>query len=125
MTVCYADKRGIMGSRKVDVHAHIIIYGAQDKCQSTTCPSNQECINPTWNTAKCSCHTHCHGDEDKVCGTNMMTYKNKCELEKAACESGDKFSYAHHGMCEGKKITLQVLLLSSPSLSSASDIWPL
>ena len=36
-------------------------------------------------------------------GTNMMTYKNRCELEKAACESGGKFDYAHHGPCEGKK----------------------
>ena len=68
MTVCYADKRGIMGRRKVEVQAHIIVYGAQDKCQSLTCGLYQECLHPTWDTVKCGCHTHCHGDEDKVCG---------------------------------------------------------
>ena len=32
----------------------------------------------------------------------MVNYMNRCELEKAICESGNKFQYAHHGVCEGK-----------------------
>lgn len=41
----------------------------------------------------------------------MMTYKNRCELEKAICESGNKFQYAHHGPCEGMLLFRLSLLL--------------
>uniref|UniRef100_A0A7M5XJW8 EGF-like domain-containing protein n=2 Tax=Clytia hemisphaerica TaxID=252671 RepID=A0A7M5XJW8_9CNID len=102
-TVCYADKRGISDKRKVAIEAHIIIYGKQDTCQAVqpTCGAYQECVyDSVTGAAKCGCHTHCHDDEEKACGTNMMTYKNRCELEKAACEAGGKFEYAHHGPCE-------------------------
>ena len=48
----------------------------------------------------------------------MMTYKNRCELEKAQCESGNKFQYAHHGECEGKKNNASTLYIVA---SLASD----
>jgi len=37
-----------------------------------------------------------------VCGTNMKAYKNRCELDKAACEAGNTFEYAHYGPCQSK-----------------------
>ena len=71
-TICYADKRGIMGVRKVAVEAHIIIYGKQDTCQGVQCGLYQECVyNPLTGAGQCGCHTHCHEKEDKVCGKSI------------------------------------------------------
>ena len=40
----------------------------------------------------------------------MVTYKNKCELERVACNGGNKFGYAHKGECESKLNRNHVML---------------
>jgi len=100
MTVCYQDRRGLAGRRKVDVEIQYLVFGYQDGCQTRTCPRYRECIHPTWNTVDCGCITKCPTDKDEVCGSDMVTYDNKCLLEKAACESKSGVYYSHPGKCE-------------------------
>ena len=75
---------------------------ARDQCENEKCPENKECIHPTYDSIACGCSRECADNVEYACGTNMMTYKNKCYLEKEACESDNSFSYAHPGKCESK-----------------------
>ena len=75
---------------------------ARDQCENEKCPENKECIHPTYDSVACGCSRECPDNVEYACGTNMMTYKNKCYLEKEACESDNSFSYAHPGKCESR-----------------------
>ena len=74
----------------------------RDQCENEKGPENKECIHPTYDSIACGCSRECPDSVEYACGTNMMTYKNKCYLEKEACESDNSFSYAHPGKCESK-----------------------
>jgi len=100
MTVCYNDRRGLAGRRKVDVEVQFIIYGHQDGCQNQNCERYRECTHPTWNTVSCGCIQHCPHTKELVCGSDRKTYENKCVLEKIACETKSGVYYSHPGRCE-------------------------
>ena len=74
----------------------------RDKCADIQCPANKQCVHPTVDTVECGCWKTCPEGGKKVCGTNMKTYDNMCQLEKEACEKDGEFSYAHNGPCESK-----------------------
>ena len=47
-----------------------------------------------------SCDTICDADEveNSVCGSDYKTYKNSCDLKKAACKSKKAVTVVHLGM---------------------------
>lgn len=52
-----------------------------DLCQGIECKHGAHC-----EAGKCICPTNCEGSGDEpVCASNMMTYPNECELQKAVC----------------------------------------
>ena len=60
------------------------------------------------------CKKECPNNGTEVCGTNMLTYPNKCVLENDACDN--KTIQVHHeGPC-GKE-PLNQLNLTCPNLS--------
>ena len=45
----------------------------------------------------------CSDEEDFVCGTNGITYKNECILQKVACEKlTENLEVQHYGKCESE-----------------------
>ena len=51
---------------------------------------------------KCSdCNSKgCSDEEDFVCGTNEITYKNECILQKVACEQNLELKVKNYGKCD-------------------------
>ena len=44
------------------------------------------------------CKKECPNNGTEVCGTNMLTYSNKCQLENDACENSTILAH-HEGPC--------------------------
>lgn len=52
-----------------------------DLCQDVECKYGARC-----EAGECVCPTNCEGSGDEaVCASNMMTFPNECELQKAMC----------------------------------------
>ncbi|CAB3989201.1 Kazal-type serine ase inhibitor 2 [Paramuricea clavata] len=47
----------------------------------------------------CECNKVCTFDYKPVCGSDSVTYPNKCGLEIATCKSGGEISLAYEGEC--------------------------
>ena len=45
------------------------------------------------------CDKACTFDYNPVCGSNSVTYPNKCALEIATCKSDGEISLAYEGKC--------------------------
>lgn len=52
-----------------------------DMCRDVKCQNGGRC-----EAGECVCPTNCESaGSEPVCGSNMITYPNECELQKAAC----------------------------------------
>ena len=52
----------------------------------------------------CICDWTCTSDDTmNVCGTDGRTYRSKCHLDKASCESQQPISVAMTGSCTGEQ----------------------
>ena len=79
MTVCYADKRGIMGRRKVAVHAHVIIYGGELVCVYWKQKLILCGVNSTWQWMWTALQTEFSGVHVSIWRWRLMT-KPQVEL---------------------------------------------
>lgn len=48
----------------------------------------------------CICPTECPLSREPVCGSNLITYTNECELQKAACTVGHPLTVHFYGDCK-------------------------
>ncbi len=48
----------------------------------------------------CICPTECPLSREPVCGSNLITYTNECELQKAACTVGHPLNVHFYGDCK-------------------------
>ncbi|XP_078366608.1 agrin-like isoform X4 [Oculina patagonica] len=72
---------------------------ACEKNKETTIVSNGKCQD-TINEPKPSCVQGCSKDLKHVCGSDNVTYDNKCLLEKAACEKNKEITIVKNGKCQ-------------------------
>lgn len=78
MTVFLFDKSGLNINKHLKVASQLFFT---DLCQGVECKYGARC-----EAGKCVCPTNCEGAGDEpVCASNMMTYSNECELQKAMC----------------------------------------
>lgn len=73
-----------------------------DLCQDVKCKFGSRCV-----AGDCVCPINCSYSESSelVCASNMVTYLNECEMEKASCEQPDHLpplSVFFYGSCKEK-----------------------
>ena len=67
----------VIGDINISIPATVIT----DLCQGVQCKFNARC-----EAGECVCPTDCESAGDElVCASNLNTYSNECELQKAAC----------------------------------------
>ncbi|XP_076261775.1 agrin-like isoform X1 [Rhynchophorus ferrugineus] len=77
-----------------------------DLCRDKTCGFGGRCVvSPDGRNASCVCPEKCHSYGDHVsshpvCGTDGINYKNKCELDRAACKSNTNITVKFNGKCD-------------------------
>ncbi|XP_078366612.1 agrin-like isoform X7 [Oculina patagonica] len=87
-----------------------VTYDNRCLLKKTACEKNKE-INvvkkgrcqvpqPTTHKPKSSCAQGCFFEIEQVCGSDNVTYDNKCFLEKAACEKNKEITIVKKGRCQ-------------------------
>ncbi|XP_050313632.1 agrin-like isoform X2 [Anthonomus grandis grandis] len=77
-----------------------------DLCREKSCGFGTRCVvSSDGRNASCVCPEKCHtyGDHvssHPVCGSDGLDYKNKCELDRAACKSNTNITVKYNGKCD-------------------------
>ncbi|CAG9828275.1 unnamed protein product [Diabrotica balteata] len=95
----------------------ILAYkGNCDLCQGVQCKFEGRC-----EAGECVCPKNCEeAGEEPVCASDMMTYPNECELQKARCAKGSKgapISVVFYGDCREKFPSAGSLSTTFPNLT--------
>ncbi|XP_054266356.1 agrin-like [Macrosteles quadrilineatus] len=77
----------------------IVHSGLCGGCENKHCEYYSVCESDSQGEAQCICNHKCLEEENKVCGTDNVTYKNECELQKFACEKKLPIQIAYDGDC--------------------------
>ena len=48
---------------------------------------------------KCECDFSCSGSVSQVCGSDLITYDNKCKMEKAGCMAKKSITALDNAPC--------------------------
>ncbi|XP_030748435.1 agrin-like isoform X2 [Sitophilus oryzae] len=77
-----------------------------DLCRDKNCGFGARCVvSPDGRNVSCVCPEKCHNYGDHVsshplCGSDGVDYKNKCELDRAACKSNTNITVKFNGKCD-------------------------
>ena len=86
-----------------------------DPCESSSCSGTHPVCRVQGSNATCQCREQCPLDHNPVCGSDGITYENKCMLEVTACnlEDGGMFlgqlTYIGDGDCTGTGFLTDIL----------------
>ena len=73
-----------------------------DSCLDRICGPYEQCVEDAGGVASCVCQ-ECDGgaeDEERVCGSDGITYFSLCHLQRASCTQGQEDIEAlHQGPC--------------------------
>lgn len=73
-----------------------------NSCDDITCPKNMKCLLKK-NIPKCVCKPKCSSAERKsgpLCGTDMIKYKNYCNLLRHNCKYRTEITVDYYGKCK-------------------------
>jgi len=73
-----------------------VCVSTQKECFTTPCPQ-YECVKKQPATE--SCETVCIQNFAPVCGSDLQTYNNECEMNNQACRTKSTLSVKHQGAC--------------------------
>ncbi|CAG7734118.1 unnamed protein product, partial [Allacma fusca] len=77
--------------------------GHCDMCANVQCKFGAKCENGT-----CICPTDCPENREPVCGSNLITYANECELQKASCTLARPLTIHFYGICSDGLVSLRM-----------------
>lgn len=67
-------------------------------CHGVHCDYGTHC-----DAGECVCSTDCPQESSEtVCASNMLTYSNLCEMQKASCATEEALEILFYGECEEK-----------------------
>ena len=85
-----------------------------DSCLDRICGPYEQCVEDAGGVASCVCQ-ECDGgaeDEERVCGSDGITYFSLCHLQRASCTQGQEDIEALHqgpcGMCCSTYIQIEM-----------------
>jgi len=67
-------------------------------CDKIACPYGAHCVIDE-GKASCKCYTDCEAGTSHVCGSDGKTYRNRCVLEREACNLQKNISVMGQGSC--------------------------
>ena len=74
------------------------------------CPAPySRCLRREGSEEICECIHDCPEVLEHVCGSDKVTYKNKCLLEKAACENNKEITIVKTGRCQGMTAVIKLI----------------
>ena len=94
-------------------------------CDSLTCGPGEECHVDRQGNARCNCPPPCEEVLRPVCGNDLVTYDNICELRRQSCLGKKTVSVMFYGEC-GKWDLEIFFILNRGTLMHACiiKIWP-
>ncbi|TRZ08045.1 hypothetical protein HGM15179_019063 [Zosterops borbonicus] len=72
--------------------------GSPSPCRGVQCSFGASCVVQN-QRAVCECQRHCQPRYDPVCGSDLRTYGNPCELRAMACRLQTHIDIKHKGPC--------------------------
>ncbi|XP_043517469.1 agrin-like isoform X1 [Frieseomelitta varia] len=83
----------------------VLYQGLCNGCENKKCDFYAECESDSAGEAKCVCPIKCETtakepEQEKVCGSNGVTYPNECSLKAASCTSQTQITVSYIGDCE-------------------------
>ncbi|KAF5294801.1 hypothetical protein FQA39_LY00285, partial [Lamprigera yunnana] len=98
----------------------VVAYkGDCDMCKGVECKYGAKCVD-----GKCVCPTNCEkSKEEPICGSNLITYWNECEFQKASClqPSVPSVTVLFYGNCSEKFPVTGALTTLFPSVLVNSE----
>ena len=87
-----------------------LFFEGQDLCSAKRCTGKgQICVVNNHNQAVCQCRESCPrpGHQERVCGSDGITYKSRCILDRTSCKLGTDIT-VDSNRCKG--MTVYVLM---------------
>ncbi|XP_050484807.1 agrin-like isoform X6 [Bombus huntii] len=83
----------------------VLYQGLCNGCENKKCDFYAECESDSAGEAKCVCPSKCETTtkepvQEKICGSNGITYANECSLKVASCTSQTDIAISYVGDCE-------------------------
>ncbi|XP_033641737.1 follistatin-related protein 1-like [Asterias rubens] len=69
------------------------------ECEGVKCGPGEQCKVTAEGKTTCICTQECHDRIRLICASDGVTYTNKCEMRRLACQRGTRVSAVHEGMC--------------------------
>ena len=68
-------------------------------CAAAYCKFGSNCVKKPDGSTSCECIETCRQEYKPVCGSDMKTYVNECEMKATACREKVEVLIQHLGPC--------------------------
>ena len=103
---------------------YISFTAGNELCSKKKCTrQGQVCSVNENNQAECRCRDSCpRSDRNRVCGSDGITYPNRCHLDMTSCKLSYTITVVSNGTCGGESSLLAILLVDSVMISENQNI---
>ncbi|XP_053214035.1 agrin-like isoform X2 [Panonychus citri] len=92
--------------------------GACNVCKRTKCDNNEARCED----GECNCREDCPDEEELVCASDGVTYRNPCEMEKISCQSNFELNIRFYGKCADESRPSENNIINQLNLPTAINI---